>query len=63
MRGIAVRAELMAEWKSRGVKEEPEYNILTDEISKAAFGMTSSEYKELVIVHQHLIFVRLSLVA
>jgi hypothetical protein len=47
MRGIAVRAELTDEWKKRGVKEEPEYAILTSEISKAAFGMTPSEYKKL----------------
>jgi hypothetical protein len=46
MRGIEVRAELTNEWKKRGVKEEPEYAILTAEISKAAFGMTPSEYKE-----------------
>ena len=47
MRGIAVRAELTDEWKSRGVNGEPEYAILTAEISKAAFGLTPSEYKEL----------------
>ena len=46
MRGIAVRAELTDEWKRRGVKERPEYAILTAEISKAAFGMTPSEYKK-----------------
>lgn len=46
MRGIAIRAELTDEWKKRGVKEEPEYAILTAEISKAAFGMTPSEYKD-----------------
>jgi hypothetical protein len=46
MRGIEVRSELTNEWKKRGVKEEPEYAILTAEISKAAFGMTPSEYKE-----------------
>lgn len=46
MRGIAVRAELTEEWKSRNVGEAPEYAILTAEISKAAFGMTPSEYKE-----------------
>lgn len=45
MRGIAVRAELTEEWKNRGVGSEPEYAILTAEISKAAFGMTPSEYK------------------
>jgi len=47
MRGIAVRAELTDEWNSRGIKEQPEYAILTAEISKAAFGLTPSEYKEL----------------
>ncbi|MFZ3208978.1 MAG: Bro-N domain-containing protein [Geobacteraceae bacterium] len=46
MRGIAVRAELTEEWKNRGVGEAPEYAILTAEISKAAFGMTPTEYKE-----------------
>ncbi len=46
MRGIAVRAELTEEWKQRGVGEAPEYAILTAEISKAAFGMTPTEYKE-----------------
>jgi hypothetical protein len=46
MRGIAVRAELTEEWKTRGVRGEPEYAILTSEISKAAFGMTPSEYKQ-----------------
>jgi len=45
MRGIAVRAELTKEWKNRGVGEAPEYAILTAEISKAAFGMTPTEYK------------------
>jgi hypothetical protein len=47
MRGIAVRAELTDEWQKRGVGEEPEYAILTSEISKAAFGLTPSEYKNL----------------
>jgi len=46
MRGIAVRAELTEEWKNRGVNGEPGYAILTAEISKAAFGMTPSEYKQ-----------------
>lgn len=46
MRGIAVRDELTGEWKQRGVKEGREYAILTAEISKAAFGMTPSEYRQ-----------------
>lgn len=47
MRGIAVRAELTDEWKKRGIDREPEYAILTSEISKAAFGLTPTEYKNL----------------
>lgn len=47
MRGIAVRAELTEEWKNRDVGESAEYAILTAEISKATFGMTPSEYKNL----------------
>ena len=46
MRGIEVRATLTNEWKNRGVKESPEYAILTAEISKATFGMTPSEYQK-----------------
>ncbi len=46
VRGIAIRDELTDEWKKRGVLKEKEYAILTAEISKAAFGMTPSEYKE-----------------
>ena len=47
VRGIAVRQELTEEWKKRGVKEDKEYAILTNEISKATFGKTVEEYKEL----------------
>jgi len=44
MRSIAIRDELTGEWQQRGVKEQREYAILTAEISKAAFGLTPSEY-------------------
>lgn len=47
MRGIAIRAELTEEWKNREVGAAREYAILTAEISKATFGLTPSEYKEL----------------
>jgi DNA-damage-inducible protein D len=47
MRGIAIRAELTDEWRNRNIREEREYSILTAEISKAAFGLTPAEYKEL----------------
>ena len=46
MRGIAVRDELTDEWKKRGVNNEPEYAILTAEISKATFGLTPTQYKK-----------------
>jgi prophage antirepressor-like protein len=46
MRSIAIREELTDEWKNRGVKEQLEYSILTAEISKATFGLTPSEYKQ-----------------
>ncbi len=47
MRGIAIRTELTDEWKRRDVGTEREYAILTSEISKATFGLTPSEYKDL----------------
>ena len=46
MRSIAIRDELTDEWKKRGVREQKEYAILTAEISKAAFGLTPTEYAE-----------------
>ncbi|MEA3494675.1 MAG: Bro-N domain-containing protein, partial [Bacteroidota bacterium] len=46
MRSIAIRDELTDEWEKRGVKERIEYAILTAEISKATFGLTPSEYRE-----------------
>jgi hypothetical protein len=47
MRGIAIRQELTDEWKKRGAQVDTEYSILTSEISKATFGLTPSEYKDL----------------
>ena len=46
VRGIAIRNELTDEWKKRDVGAEKEFSILTSEISKAAFGLTPSEYKK-----------------
>jgi DNA-damage-inducible protein D len=46
LRGIAIRQELTDEWKQRGIAEEKEFAILTNEISQAAFGKTVEEYKE-----------------
>ena len=47
MRGIAIREELTDEWKKREVKEKREYEILTAEIAKAAFGITPGKHKKL----------------
>lgn len=47
IRGIAVREELTDEWKNRGAQEKRDYEILTAEISKAAFGVTPKEYQKL----------------
>lgn len=47
MRGIVIREELIDEWQQRGAQEERDYEILTAEISKAAFGVTPSQYKKL----------------
>jgi DNA-damage-inducible protein D len=47
------RQELTDEWKSRNVDEKLEFAILTNEISKAAFGMTVDEYKDLKQLKKH----------
>src|SRR3990172_12747703 len=47
MRGIAIREELTDEWQQRGANEQKDYEILTAEISKVAFGLPPSEYKKL----------------
>jgi len=46
LRGIAIRQELTDEWKNRGVIEEINFAILTNEITKATFGKTVQEYKK-----------------
>lgn len=46
LRGIAIRQELTDEWTERGIKENKDFAILTNEISKATFGKTIKEYKE-----------------
>tara|TARA_Y100000310_G_C20555214_1_gene750149 strand:- start:307 stop:987 length:681 start_codon:yes stop_codon:yes gene_type:complete len=47
LRGIAIRQELTDEWKNRGVNEGKGFAILTNEISKATFGVEIKEYKKL----------------
>ena len=47
LRGIAIRQELTDEWKNRGITEETDFAILTNEITKATFGKTVQDYKKL----------------
>ena len=47
LRGIAIQQNLTDEWKERGIREQRDFAILTAEISKATFGMTPSEYKNI----------------
>jgi hypothetical protein len=47
MRGIAIREKLTDEWKGRGAERQKDFEILTAEISKATFGITPKEYKEI----------------
>jgi len=46
IRGIAIRQDLTDEWKNRGVTEETDFAILTNEITKATFGKTVQDYKQ-----------------
>jgi len=45
LQSIQVRKELTDTWQDHGIKENREYAILTNEISKAWSGMTTKEYK------------------
>ena len=47
MRGITIREELTDEWRKRAAEEKKDYEILTAEISKATFGVTPNQYKQL----------------
>ena len=46
IRGIEIRKDLTAEWNRAGVEEGLEYAILTNEISKASFGITTGQHKK-----------------
>lgn len=47
MQGIIVREELTDEWQRRGVHDSSDYELLTNEMSRAIFGLTPGEYKRL----------------
>ena len=44
---IEMRKELTDEWKSRGIEQEKDYAILTNEMTKAWSGLSVKEYKEI----------------
>lgn len=46
MKSIGARNELTNEWKNRGASTK-DYAILTDEISKGTFGITTGQHKQL----------------
>lgn len=46
IRSIEIRKDLTAEWDRSGVKRGEEYAILTNEISKASFGITTGQHKK-----------------
>ncbi len=46
LRGIAIRQELTDEWKKRGIEEQRDYAILTNEISQSTFGIPIKTHKE-----------------
>ena len=45
LKGIPVRNELTDEWKKRGAEEGRDFAILTNEISKTTFGITTEQHK------------------
>ena len=46
LRSIEMRKELTDEWKRSGVKEQKDFAILTNILTKAWSGMTTGEYKQ-----------------
>ena len=47
LQSIEMRKELTDEWKARGIEEERDYAILTNEMTKAWSGLSVRDYKQL----------------
>lgn len=47
IRSMEIRKDLTAEWDRSGVEKGLEYAILTDEISRASFGLTTNQHKRI----------------
>lgn len=45
IKGIPIRNSLTEEWDKRGITDKRDYAILTDEISKGTFGITTKKHK------------------
>lgn len=45
LRGIAIRQELTTEWKNRGIEDNKDFAILTNEIHNATFDLSIKEHK------------------
>ncbi|MBR1835554.1 MAG: Bro-N domain-containing protein [Bacteroidales bacterium] len=46
LQSIEMRKELTDEWKARGIEQERDYAILTNEMTRAWSGLTVRDYKE-----------------
>ena len=46
LQSIEMRKELTDEWKARGIDQERDYAILTNEMTRAWSGLTERDYKE-----------------
>ena len=46
LQSIEMRKELTDEWKARGIEQEKDYAILTNEMTEAWSGLTVKEYKQ-----------------
>ena len=47
LQSIEMRKELTDEWKARGIEQEADYAILTNEMTRAWSGMSVREYKDI----------------
>lgn len=47
IKGIPARNALTDEWDKRGITDKNDYAILTDEISKGTFGITTKKHKNI----------------
>jgi hypothetical protein len=46
LQGIVVRDELTSEWRERGAQEGREFALLTDEIQRGTFDLSTQEHKQ-----------------